>query len=396
MKIKLTHTFEEIISVDNLLEAWKEFVKGKRNKLDVQEFVLHLMDNIFSLHEDLRNRTYIHGAYQAFRIHDPKPRQIHKASVRDRLLHHAIHRILYQFFEKVFIADSFSCQIGKGTHRALNRFRSFLYKVSRNNTRTCWVLKGDIKKFFENVDHEILMNTLRSYIPDEETLGLLEKVVESFSSRRLGIGLPLGNLTSQLFVNIYMNEFDQFVKHDLKTRYYVRYTDDFVIFSEDRAWPKKQIPPIQKFLAERLKLVLHPQKVSITTVASGVDFLGWLHFPDHRVLRTATKRRMMRRLKESQKPETVTSYLGLLSHGNTNKLRGEEVWALESTVSVVSVKQTNERPDHYWDGGVTVWKKVLSRLGLEEDKIEYIMCQDHPSSDDGVSECKVGIRIKAA
>lgn len=321
MKIKLTHTFEEIVSVDNLLEAWREFVKGKRKKLDVQEFVLNLMDNIFSLHEDLHNHIYTHGAYQAFRIHDPKPRQIHKANVRDRLLHHAIHRVLYPFFEKIFIADSFSCRINKGTHRALHRFHSFFHKVSRNNTRTCWVLKGDIRKFFENIDHVVLMDKLRSYITDEEILRLLEKVVESFSSRRPGIGLPLGNLTSQLFVNIYMNEFDQFVKHELKSRYYIRYTDDFVILSDDRAWLTKQIMSIQKFLAGRLKLVLHPQKVFIKTVASGVDLLGWVHFPDHRVLRTTTKRRMMKKLEKFDSPEIIQSYLGLLAHGNTDKIK---------------------------------------------------------------------------
>lgn len=323
MKIKLTHTFEEIISVDNLLEAWREFIRGKRNKRDTQEFSLRLMDNILELHADLRHHTYEHGAYQAFHIHDPKPRQIHKASVRDRLLHHAIHRVLYPFFEKVFIADSFSCRVSKGTHLALNRFRLLFYRVSRNNTRTCWVLKGDIKKFFENVDHEILLTTLRSYIQDKEIVWLLEKVVESFSSTRPGIGLPLGNLTSQLFVNIYMNEFDQFVKHKLKTRYYIRYTDDFVILSEDRARLKKQIPSIQKFLAERLKLVLHPQKVSVTTVASGIDFLGWVHFPDHRVLRITTKRRMMKKLENSDSPQVLQSYLGLLAHGNTEKIRSE-------------------------------------------------------------------------
>lgn len=165
------------------------------------------------------------------------------------------------------------------------------------------------------------MDTLRSYITDEEILRLLEKVVESFSSRRPGIGLPLGNLTSQLFVNIYMNEFDQFVKHELKSRYYIRYTDDFVILSDDRAWLTKQIMSIQKFLAGRLKLVLHPQKVFIKTVASGVDFLGWVHFPDHRVLRTTTKRRMMKKLEKFDSPEIIQSYLGLLAHGNTDKIK---------------------------------------------------------------------------
>ena len=122
MKIQLTHKFEDIISVDNLLSAWQEFIKGKRKKKDVQEFQLNLMDNIFSLHSDLVSFTYRHGGYTAFNISDPKPRNIHKASVRDRLLHRALYRVIYPFFDKTFIADSFSCRLNKGTHKALNRF----------------------------------------------------------------------------------------------------------------------------------------------------------------------------------------------------------------------------------------------------------------------------------
>src|SRR3989338_1665752 len=154
MKIRLVHKFEDVVSIDNLLEAWKEFVRGKRGKKDVQEFQLNLMDNILELHRDLINHTYRHGSYQAFSINDPKPRKIHKAPVCDRLLHHAIHRILYPFFDRVFVADSFSCRLEKGTHKAINRFRDFAWKASKNNTQTCWVLKCDIKKFFENIDHE--------------------------------------------------------------------------------------------------------------------------------------------------------------------------------------------------------------------------------------------------
>ena len=153
MKVQLVHKFEDIISVDNLLEAWREFVKGKRGKKDVQDFSLHLADNIIALNRELTSKTYRHGGYKAFNISDPKPRSIHKANVRDRLLHHAIYRILYPFFDRVFIADSYSCRIGKGTHKALNRFRQFAFVVSKNNTRTCWVLKCDIKKFFANIDH---------------------------------------------------------------------------------------------------------------------------------------------------------------------------------------------------------------------------------------------------
>ena len=322
MKIQLTHTFEEIISLENLLKAWKEFVRGKRNKKDVQIFQIRLMDNILALHSDLVNHTYKHGGYQAFKINDPKPRDIHKAMVRDRLLHHAIYRKLYPFFEKTFIADSFSCRLDKGTHKAVNRFREFSRIVGKNNTRTCWILKCDIRKFFANIDHAILLESLREYISDKNVMWLLGEVVSSFSTKgKTGIGLPLGNLTSQLFVNVYMNKFDQFVKHKLKAKYYIRYADDFVIFSEDKDYLTNCIPKISEFLQKELKLKLHPDKVFIKTLASSVDFLGWISFPDHRVLRTTTKRRMMKRIKNNPARETFDSYLGLLGHGNAGKLK---------------------------------------------------------------------------
>ncbi len=326
-KIQLRHNFEDISSVDNLLLAWQEFVKGKRNKKDVQEFSFRLMDNILLLHDDLVSFDYKHGSYQAFKIWDPKPRNIHKASVRDRLVHHAIYRILYPFFNRIFIADSFSCRLEKGTHRAINRFHFFAYKVSKNNTKTCWILKCDIKKFFANIDHKILISILQEYIPEFNTLRLLKEVIDSFYSTKPEIGLPLGNLTSQLLVNIYMNEFDQFVKHKLKARYYIRYADDFVIFSENRQSLEGLILEIQNFLENRLKLKLHSNKISIKTLNSGEDFLGWIHFPDHRVLRTTSKRKMFRRIKTNPTPETLNSYLGLLKHGNTERIKKEILWS---------------------------------------------------------------------
>ena len=319
-RIQLTHKFEEIISVENLLLAWREFLNGKRQKKDVLEFSMHLMDHILALHNDLTLGKYRHGGYEAFNISDPKPRKIHKAIVRDRLLHHAIYRKLYPFFDRTFIADSYSCRKGKGTHKALNRFRAFGRKVSLNNTKTCWVLKCDVRKFFENIDHNILLGILRRYIPDPDIMWLLENISESFSP-----GLPLGNLTSQLFVNIYMNEFDQFAKHKLKVKYYIRYADDFVFFSQSRGELERSVPFIKYFLREKLKLELHPNKLFLKTLASGVDFLGWVHFPDYRVLRTSTKRRMMRRIKKDLKPEIINSYKGLLKHGNSYKLR-ESLW----------------------------------------------------------------------
>lgn len=320
MKKQLVHEYYHIISCENLLLAWKEFLKNKKNKKDIQEFQYRLADNILILHNDLKNKTYTHGGYHAFNISDPKPRNIHKASVRDRLLHHAVYRILYFFFDQIFIADSYSCRIRKGTHKALKRFNALGYKASNNHTKTVWVLKCDIRKFFASIDQKILLEILTAHIPDTDILWLLKQVIHSFETRP-GTGLPLGNLTSQLLVNIYMNEFDQFAKHKLKAKYYIRYADDFVIFSQDKKWLENLIPSIQIFLWTRLRLELHPHKISIRTLASGIDFLGWVHFPDHRVLRTPTKRRMFKRITEHHTPETLQSYLGLLGYGNTYKLQ---------------------------------------------------------------------------
>jgi retron-type reverse transcriptase len=185
-------------------------------------------------------------------------------------------------------------------------------------------LKCDIRKFFASIDQSVLTQIITQYIPDKDLLALLSEIIGSFHSTREGVGLPLGNLTSQILVNIYMNEFDQFVKHKLKTKYYIRYADDFVFISDDKEWLENLLPRVSAFLAERLKLSLHPDKVFIKTLASGVDFLGWVHFPNHRVVRMATKQRMWRRIEIKQaKEETIQSYLGFLSYGNSYKIQQE-------------------------------------------------------------------------
>ncbi|MEK9183357.1 MAG: reverse transcriptase/maturase family protein, partial [Patescibacteria group bacterium] len=321
---QLNHKFDDIISLENLCLAWEEFVVGKKKKRDVLQFSRNLMDNIVELHENLVNHTYRHGGYESFFINDPKRRHIHKASVRDRLIHQAIYRVLYPFFERTFIGDSYSCRLDKGTHLAINRFRTLAYKVSRNHYRTCWVLKCDIKKFFSSIDHQILLNILDEYILDKDIMWLLGEVVKSFNDKNhISVGLPLGNLTSQLFANVYMNFFDQFVKHQLKAKYYIRYADDFVFLSPDKLLLKNLLVPIINFLFEELKLTLHPNKIFLQTIFSGMDFLGWQHFADHRALRNTTRKRMARRIKESPTNETLQSYLGLLKHGNSLKARNE-------------------------------------------------------------------------
>jgi len=320
----LSHSYNDIIGLNNLYSALEEFLVGKSNKLDVQEFALNLFDNVAKLHDDLANKTYKHGGYYSFYINDPKRRHIHKAEVRDRLLHYAIYRLLYPFFERTFISDSYSCRLEKGVYKAIKSFDVKSYKVSKNKTKTCWVLKCDIKKFFDSIDHKVLLDILADYIPDQDIMWLLANVIDSFhNENKHDVGLPLGNLTSQLFANVYMNVFDQWIKHKLKIQHYIRYADDFVVLSPDKKWLENITEEIRSFLIQKLHLTLHPSKIFLKTHASGMDFLGWVHFPHYKKLREKTKERMFRRLVDRPKDEVYQSYLGLLSHGDTFKIESD-------------------------------------------------------------------------
>ena len=313
--------FEEIFSVGHLFKSWKEFRIGKRQKVDVAEFSTHLVEHLQCIHKDMVTGVYVHGPYVRFWVNDHKLREIHKASVRDRIVHHALYRTLYPYFDRKFIHDSYSCRLGKGTFRALQRLDVFTRRESQNHTRTVWVLSCDIKKCFASVDHQILKNILARHIACPKILDALNSVIDSFHTDQVDKGIPLGNLTSQLFINIYLNELDQYIKRVFKIRSYLRYADDFVIMSSDRDQLLKLLPKIGDFLEEHLSLRLRPNHRPVRTIVSGVDFLGWVNFPNHRVLRNTTKWRMFRRLEQSVAKATLASYRGLLSHGNGHKLR---------------------------------------------------------------------------
>ncbi len=305
--------FEKIISLENLFDAWAEFKKQKSNKKDVIQFEINLEDHVFGLHKDLKNSSYKHGGYLSFFVHDPKRRHIHKASVRDRLVHHAVHRVIEPTWNKVFIFDSWSSRKNKGTHAAVRRLEDLALELSRNHTRTLWVLKLDITKFFNFVNHEILLNILAKRTPNDRLMNLFREIIYSFNPG----GLPLGNLTSQLFANVYMNELDRFVKQELKMCGYIRYVDDFVLMHQDKDLLLDCFQKIDIFIREKLRLKIHPKKVILKTYASGIDYLGYVCFPHHRVLRTKTKRRMFRRINKTN----FSSYYGILNHCRSHTLK---------------------------------------------------------------------------
>jgi len=321
----LHNIFWEIINLENLFLAWKEFRKGKKERKDVQKFEFRLEDNLFLIHEELKKKNYKHLPYTSFFIQDPKLRRINKATVRDRVVHQATFRILYQIFDKTFFFDSYSCRLCKGNHGAVRRLETFVRRSSRNYSRNIYVLKCDIKKFFDSIDHQILLSLVKRKILDDNTNWLLEKIIYSFEKTK-GKGLPLGNVTSQIFANIYLNELDYFVKHELKVKYYIRYCDDFVILAEQREILCLVTLQINDFLKNVLKLELHENKIIIRKPRQGVDFLGYVVLPHYKVLRTKTKRRILKKLQKKRHElergdissisfhQSLQSYLGILTH----------------------------------------------------------------------------------
>lgn len=325
--------------------AWKEFKKGKSKKLDVQQFAFNLEDNLFQLHAELVARTYRHSNYTAFYITDPKLRHIHKACVRDRVLHHAIFRVLYSVVDSGFSFDSYSCRFGKGTHRAVRRLKSFCNKLSNNNHRNIFALKCDVKKFFDSIDHGILLEIIKRKISDKKALWLIGLVVESYQTVS-GKGLPIGNVTSQLFANIYLGELDQFMVHDLEAKYYLRYCDDFIVIGDSKGKLKEAILKIAEFLRNQLKLSLHPSKIFLRKYRQGIDFLGYIIRPYCINLRTKTKNRLLKRISI----KNLTSYLGLLEHCNGHKIAEKALAKLSTAQSPfkavcpvrdTSIKQNN-------------------------------------------------------
>ncbi|NQV12314.1 RNA-dependent DNA polymerase [Candidatus Uhrbacteria bacterium] len=307
--------FSRITSIENLFIAWERFRKGKRSRQDVMFFERYLEDNLFALQAELASGVYQHSPYDRFTIHDPKQRTIHKADVKDRVVHQAIVNVIELIFEKRFIYDSYSCRVGKGTHAAIRRLQTFLRKPSANNTRTIYVLKCDIRKFFASVNHETLKKLIIQRVDDPKTLDLLTGIIESFSTSH-GTGIPLGNLTSQLFANIYLHELDWYVKQELRVKHYIRYCDDFVLLSSSKHECLAWVELVNAFLKEKLSMQLHPNKISVRTWTQGVDFLGYVVLPHSIIIRPSTARRALR----CSNTENKSSYLGLCKHADAYRL----------------------------------------------------------------------------
>ena len=334
--------FQRLISPENLEIAYWNARKNKTANPVVMEFEKHWRLHLAVLHKELRNRTYAPFALKKFILRDPKTRTICVSNFRDRVVHHALINIIQPIFEPRFIHDSYASRKGRGTLSALKRFDLFLRKASGNgklvlgaqnaNVVRCFALKADIKHYFQTVDHDILLSIIKKYVKDEGIIWLVRTILSNNPTDSEYKGMPLGNWTSQFFANIYLNELDQFVKHKLKARYYIRYVDDFVILDKTKAVLQDYKEQINVFL-KTLKLELHPDKCDIIPLCKGVGFLGFKVFYHYKLVRQRNLRKIINKTsvligEYKQGSTDATKVLDVLQswnayamHGNTFHLR---------------------------------------------------------------------------
>ena len=329
---------EQLYDWENIRLAYRNASRGKRGRGATAAFEMLLADHLLELQKELVEQTYQPGGYNSFYIHEPKKRLISAAPFRDRVVHHALCNISVPCFEKLFIPDSYANQKGKGTHRALDRCTRFARRYK-------YVLQCDVKQFFPSIDHAILREILAKMLPDESAMWLIDRILNSgrgvlseeyemvyfpnddlFSINRPR-GLPIGNLTSQWWANCYLNPFDQFVKRELGCRGYLRYVDDFLLFSND----KRQLIVWRETLIKRLKtfrLTLHEESAFPKPATEGIPFLGFVIFPGHRRLKArkgyAYRRKLSRLMKVASQEKVKASVQGWINHvryGDTLGLR---------------------------------------------------------------------------
>jgi retron-type reverse transcriptase len=331
----------QVIDFANLIEAAKKAERGKRFQPNVLRFNDNFAGELQRLREELESKTYRPGPYFTFQIVEPKRRMISAAPYRDRVVHHALCNVIAPIFERTFIADSYANRVGFGTHRALRRFTEF----ARSHQ---YVLQCDVRKYFPSIDHEILKTIIRRKIKCQDTLWLIETIIDASNEQEEAVhyfpgdelwtpyerrrGLPIGNLTSQFFANVYLNGFDQFVKEQLLARSYLRYVDDFALFGDDRLWLAEARKAIEEYLAS-LRLKIHPIKSQLFETRHGANFVGFRVLPDRIRVRAENLQRARRRLREMQEDyrrglisldkvtQSLRSWIAHLEHGDTWQLR---------------------------------------------------------------------------
>lgn len=337
--------YERITDFENLFQAYLNAITGKSERGEILGFTHNVEDNLIQIQNELNSKTYEVGVYREHYVYEPKKRLIMALPFKDRVVQWAIYRVLEPKFDKQYINDSYGCRKNKGPQLAADRVQYWERKLDRSHKKP-YYLKMDISKYFYRVDHDTLMSLLERKIKDKDLLWLLNKIVRSettdfginlgdhhFERNRIhGMGMPIGNLTSQLFANLYLNELDQYAKHEMKIRYYIRYMDDILILHHSKEELHRILMEIDAYLNTYLKLQLN-NKTAIRPIRDGVEYVGFRIWPTHRKLTKKMTRNMRKRLRYLQKQfargevdaadvhSTVSSYLGFMKHANCYRLR---------------------------------------------------------------------------
>ena len=333
--------YPQIVEFENIYLAARKAKKGKRFRDNVLEFNYNLETQLLRIQQELIDKTYEPGNYRTFHLRDIKTRLISAAPYRDRVVHHALCNIIVPIFERTFISDTYANREGYGTHKALKKFTHWARS-------TPYILQCDIRKYFPSIDHEILKQLIRRKIKCQNTLWLIDTIIDNSNEQEKIInhfpgdnlltpverrhGLPIGNLTSQWMANIYLSDFDHFVKEQLKVKKYLRYVDDFALFSDDHQLLKNCRIAIEEYLV-KLRLKIHPIKSQLFQTKHGATFLGFRVFPEKIRVRNRNLHRGRKRLKKLQKDyfqgkvslehfkQSLNSWEAHLEHGDTWQLR---------------------------------------------------------------------------
>ena len=340
------HLYEKVYDFENLYLAWRKARKGKRGRAQPAQFERVQEEELLALQGELQTFTYRPGGYHNFFVHDPKKRLISAAPFRDRVVHHALYRVIEPIWERRFIHDTYANRVGKGTHRALGRTQEYA-------RRHRYVLQCDVRQFFPSIDHAILQYELARLIRDERALWLCNQILKSgegvlseeyemawfagddlFAAERPR-GLPIGNLTSQFWANVYLNGFDHFVKRELKCPAYVRYVDDFLLFSDDSRILLGWRNAVIQYLAD-LRLTLHEEAAQVYPVSTGIPFLGFRVYPSHRRVKSRKvihfRRKLRRLLGEYANGSRALDTIHASVQGWVNHVSYADTWGLRKSV----------------------------------------------------------------
>lgn len=329
--------FEKLTTFEALHRAWGRVIRGRRSQTDVIRFESDLEPNLFDIQNSLLWKTYRTGPYRHFRVFEPKERAIAALPLKDRIVQHALVETIDPIWASRFIFDSYACRPGKGTHAGADRAQSFLRAELREHG-TIYVLKADVSKYFPSICHDVLKRLIRRRIACPDTLWLIDGIIDSAAEpgEIMPRGIPIGNLTSQLFANIYLHELDAFVKEELREKRYLRYMDDFAIVGHDKAHLHALRRTIEDFLYANLGLRLNGKTQVFpisTTNGRSLDFLGYRIWPTHRKIRKDSAGRMRRKMKRmarqyhegkitlDQVTQVVMSWIGHAGHADTFRLR---------------------------------------------------------------------------